>query len=50
MAQEVNVHPLVYRMPNVQQNKEILAFRNIFHWYNQSLSDMPIEVDVIVMI
>ena len=31
-------------------NKEILEFRNIFHWYNQSLSDMPIEVDVIVMI
>ena len=26
------------------KNKEILAFRNIFHWYNQSPSDMSIEV------
>ena len=34
----------------ISKNKEILAFRNIFHWHNQSLSDMPIEVDVIVMI
>ncbi|EAU71733.1 hypothetical protein BL107_13035 [Synechococcus sp. BL107] len=32
------------------KNNEILAFRNIFHWYNQSPSDMPNEVVVIVMI
>ena len=34
----------------ISKNREIFEFRNIFYWHNLTLSDMPIEMDVIVMI